>query len=748
MKKKIDSDIVKLYGLVVLLLTICVIICGMHLSDLTRSFREASLEKINVQTEMASQVLSKMFEKNIEIVAAEATEMEHKGGLSHTVICEALQECERQQRFQEVYFINSIGTVYHPDGSLTQVSIEEYTSKVDANVDGGVYLDNSTMNGDEKHFLAIAPVIAGGLFKGYFVGVDSTASILDHVTLGYLDDSAFSFITTNSGMILSATDSASTDGEENFYEFLLSTAKDEDATEVLIDQTMVKQENREAVQVSLELEDADIYLSCYPIEGTNDWNYACCMYDSAIAAMVRPIIIRTILTCLSVILIMLVLVAAVWHHIGSDQKRMEELAYCDTLTGARNIRYFEMKARELLEENRDMPYSLICFDILNFRYLNEGYGHEKADSILEALVKAANESFSYNETFARISADKFVCLAIDDGRDKARKEFVEEKVNHFANTIAVNYPVRIKSGIYIIMDYTEKISSMIDKADLARKTITGDSKKLYAYYEDTLIAETHRREYIESQMEEALTAGEFVPYLQPKWDMVEDHVAGAEALVRWIKPDGTMIYPNDFIPIFEKNGFVEKLDFFMLESICKYVRRLLDENRKVYPISINQSRYLLHNKAYVTMVQDILLKYEIPKDYVELELTETVFFLEREHMVNIMSKLKDINVMLSIDDFGSGFSSLNLLKDIPFDVLKIDRGFLDETATSNESKWILRKIVEMADGLGVKVVCEGVETKEQAEMLKEIGCHIAQGYLYAKPMPISEFEQRFNHKKD
>ena len=230
--------------------------------------------------------------------------------------------------------------------------------------------------------------------------------------------------------------------------------------------------------------------------------------------------------------------------------------------------------------------------------------------------------------------------------------------------------------------------------------------------------------------------------------MVEDHVAGAEALVRWIKPDGTMIYPNDFIPIFEKNGFVEKLDFFMLESICKYVRRLLDENRKVYPISINQSRYLLHNKAYVTMVQDILLKYEIPKDYVELELTETVFFLEREHMVNIMSKLKDINVMLSIDDFGSGFSSLNLLKDIPFDVLKIDRGFLDETATSKESKWILRKIVEMADGLGVKVVCEGVETKEQAEMLKEIGCHIAQGYLYAKPMPISEFEQRFNHKKD
>lgn len=748
MKKKIDADIVKLYGLVAALLTICAVICVAHVTNLTRDYRETTLEKIDVQTQMASQVLSKMFKKNIEIVTAEATEMAHKGGLSHAVICDALAECERQERFQEVYFVNSIGTVYHPDGSLTQVSIDDYTEMVDTNVDGGVYLDNINSSGNDKNFLAIAPVIAGGLFKGYFVGVDSIVSMLDHVTLGYLDDSAFSYITANDGTILSATDNASTDGIENFFTFLLEEARDREQTEELIERVQIAQESREPTQLSLELQGADIYLSYYPIEGTEDWNYVCCMYDSGISAMVRPIVIRAIVTCLSVILIMLVLVVIVWKHISRDQALMEELAYCDTLTGAKNMHYFEMKARELLDENRDLPYVIICFDILNFRYLNEGYGHEKADSILEAVVKAANESFSYNETFARISADKFVCLAIDDGRDKARKEFVEDRVNRFSNTIAVNYPVRIKSGLYIVTDYTEKIPSMIDKADLARKSISGESKHLSAYYEESLIEETRRREYIESQMEEALANGEFVPYLQPKWDMVEDRVAGAEALVRWIKPDGTIIYPNDFIPIFEKNGFVEKLDFYMLESICKYVRRLLDEGKEVFPVSINQSRYLLHNKAYVRMVQDILMKYEVPKDYVELELTETIFFLERDHMVSIMSKLKDINVMLSIDDFGSGFSSLNLLKDIPFDVLKIDRGFLDETATSKASKWILLKIVEMAEGLGVSVVCEGVETKEQAEMLKEIGCHIAQGYLYAKPMPLQEFEERFNHKRN
>lgn len=748
MKKKLNTDIVKLYGIIIGLVAICIVICAVHISDLTRSYRETTLDKINVQTQMASQVLSKMFEKNIELVADEASGMTHKGGLTYAIICDTLAECESQGRFQDVYYINAIGTVYHPDGSLTQIAIDEYTQLVNDNTEGGMYLDSNSSSGEEKYFMAIAPVIAGGLLKGYFVGVDSTASILDHVTLGYLDDSAVSYLTTNDGTILSASDSSAADGNENIFDYLVENAKDPEKMEEGLDGGRLTQELREPLQTTVELKDADIYLSCYPIEGTEDWNYTCCLYDSAINAMVRPIVIRAILTCLSVILIMLILVIIVWKHIIGDQTRMEKLAYCDTLTGAKNMHYFEMKARELLEENRDLPYAIICFDIMNFRYLNEGYGHEKADAILEALVKAANESFSYNETFARVSADKFVCLAIDDGRDRARREFLEERVNRYAGTIAMNYPIRIKSGTFIVTDYTEKISNMVDKADLARKSISGESKRLYAYYEDSLIEETRRREYIESQMEEALANGEFVPYLQPKWDMIEDKIAGAEALVRWIKPDGTMIYPNDFIPIFEKNGFVEKLDFYMLESICRYIRRLLDEDKPVYPVSINQSRYLLHNKAYVHMVQEILLKYEIPKDYIELELTETIFFLEREHMVSVMSKLKDINIMLSIDDFGSGFSSLNLLKDIPFDVLKIDRGFLDESSTSRASQWILLKIVEMAEGLGVKVVCEGVETQEQAEMLKEIGCHIAQGYLYARPMPIEQFEEKYNQKCD
>jgi EAL domain-containing protein (putative c-di-GMP-specific phosphodiesterase class I) len=249
-------------------------------------------------------------------------------------------------------------------------------------------------------------------------------------------------------------------------------------------------------------------------------------------------------------------------------------------------------------------------------------------------------------------------------------------------------------------------------------------------------------------MHEALESNEFRPYLQPKWNMQTDQIAGAEALVRWVNKDGTIIPPGDFIPVFEKNGFIEQVDFYMLEEICKYIRQMIDEGREVYPVSINQSRYLLYDPNYIMRVQEIMLRYRVPKGLIELEITETVFFSEKERMLEIMRNLKEFNMNLSIDDFGSGYSSLNLLRDIPFDVLKIDRGFLDESSQSDSGKFILRKIVEMAEGLNLKVICEGVETHEQVDMLLDIGCIFAQGFLYSRPIPIEEFMEKYNTPLD
>ncbi len=745
-KKHIDVNMVKLFGFSAALFAVCVLICVLHVVDLRTYFYEGAMARIDTQAQLGAQTLGKTFDKNMEVVNVQSFQLEHSGGLSHAVICDALEECDRTGRFANVYYVNTIGTVYHADGTLTQIGLEDYINIVGTTIDTGIYLKKGDKNLKDNRLAFLAPVAPAGFLRGYFVGVVSAEQLLNEVKDEYLEDYTFDYLLDYQGNIITSSYNELTEDRSNIIEFMLENSAEPAETDALIEGIRNVLEAQGFGQFFAELHGERVCISCASIKGT-DWLFASCTYESIINASNRPMTIRSILACACVIFIMSCLVIIIWRRIRGDQNKIEELAYSDILTGAMNMNYFEIKAKELLESNKELSYSIICFDIVNFRYVNEGYGHEKADAILVAVANAAYESFSYNETFARISADKFVCLAINDGRSSARKAFVEDRVNRYANSIAMNYPIKIKSGTYVINDYYESILAMVDKADLARKTVTGEAKITNAYYEESLMEETRKREYIESQMEEALGSGEFVPYLQPKWDMIDNCVAGAEALVRWIKADGTIIYPNDFIPIFEKNGFVEKLDFFMLEEICKYIRGLLDEGKKVYPVSINQSRYLLHNRDYVKNVQNILLKYEIPKDYIELELTETVFFLERDYMISIMSKLKEINIMLSIDDFGSGFSSLNLLKDVPFDVLKIDRDFLDETGTSEANKWILRKIIEMADGLGMKIVCEGVETEEQALILQGLGCRIAQGYLYAKPMPLKEYMDKYNVKE-
>lgn len=240
--------------------------------------------------------------------------------------------------------------------------------------------------------------------------------------------------------------------------------------------------------------------------------------------------------------------------------------------------------------------------------------------------------------------------------------------------------------------------------------------------------------------------GEFKVFLQPKMDVQKNQLAGAEALVRWIKMDGTMVYPDEFMAVFEANGFVEKLDFYMLDQVCKMQKRLEAQGYELVPISVNQSQMLLKNPNYVEKVMDVIKANDVARELIELELTETAFFGDTERLVDIMNRLRDEKCRIDIDDFGSGYSSLNMIKDIPFDILKIDRMFFSDS-NSGTGKIILEKIVEMAQAMGVDCICEGVETPEQEDLLRKIGCRYAQGYLYSKPIPMEEFIEKFMRKK-
>jgi len=463
--------------------------------------------------------------------------------------------------------------------------------------------------------------------------------------------------------------------------------------------------------------------------------------ESALADGDSSIIASTILAVAVILLSMVLLVLIQLFMNSKNSKMILSLAYGDEITGGKNLNYFKEFAVKVLNEYKGMPFSIYRFDVSNFRYINEAYGHEKADKVLKAIIEEGNQIFHTKELMVRINADQFVLLSRNTLDLEERLVQYCDKVNQRALDIGIRYPIKFKCGIYKVQDAKEDISLMIDKANAARKELTGDEKNLVAVYSDALVKDMRKIDKIESEMEIALFNGEFKMFIQPKWNIKEDHLAGGEALVRWIKNDGTMVYPNDFVPVFEKNGFIERLDMFMLESACQMIHEMVKQGKKVYPISVNQSRVLLHNKNYIDRITEILKKYNVPQGCIELEITETVFFMEKDKMFSVLNSLKSREVAISMDDFGSGYSSLNMLKDFPFDVLKIDREFFSESITSESSIWILRKIVEMARGLGIKVICEGVETQEQVDMLKDLGVSYVQGYFYSKPIPHERYEE-------
>ena len=244
-------------------------------------------------------------------------------------------------------------------------------------------------------------------------------------------------------------------------------------------------------------------------------------------------------------------------------------------------------------------------------------------------------------------------------------------------------------------------------------------------------------------MENAFRNHEFVVYMQPKVNLRTNQIDGAEALIRWKKMDGRIIFPNDFIPVFEKNKSITLLDFYVYDEVCKYIRQRMDMGKKVVRISVNVSRvHLMSIDELVNYIKSLLTKYKIPPQYLEFELTETVFSDKMDDTIILMKKLREeLGVMVSMDDFGSGYSSLNVLTKLPLDVLKLDKDFLKDFENDPDEKIIIPSVIDMAKKLNLSVVCEGVETKEQVAFLQDVGCDYAQGYFYSKPIPVEQFNE-------
>ena len=412
------------------------------------------------------------------------------------------------------------------------------------------------------------------------------------------------------------------------------------------------------------------------------------------------------------------------------------MADFDPLTKIYNRRAFYREAKKLIMRHQDINYDLVCFDIDRFKIINDIYGSSVGDELLIYLAHTGVKRMKkYGGLIGRLGDDLFAFVI--PHRDNIEEKLLQE-MNEDIDNFNLGIKVVISFGYYNIDDLTMPIGNMCDRAMMAIKKVKAKYNTSYAIYDDVLRNQVLEEQRIIDQMDQALQNDEFVPYYQPKFNMLTHRFIGYEALMRWISPTRGLIPPGSFIPIFEKNGFISKVDRVIWKKVCEDIVRSRKAGHVLLPVSVNVSRLELYDLQLGEDILALLAKYDLPIELFQLEITETAYMQDSVQMIEAVNKLKKLGFTILMDDFGSGFSSLNILKELPFDVIKIDLAFLEHFDENKKAEKILKSVIQMAKRLNMEVIAEGVETKQQEEFLVELGCNRAQGYRYARPVSGSE----------
>ena len=732
----------------------CLLACAIHMLTVGRIIEQNAEEDLLGHMDVAVEVINHDVDvqKEATLACADALRLD-KGKKGIVAI---LSDYVKDYGGYDFYYAAPDGITYYANGiqkedgayeQLATIHKYEYTNDF-------ICVTHEGTNAEGEHVSYWVGVcllqIEGYEEPGFLMSRRENDDLFEDECFRYLSELGTCSIIFKDGTVITADENYVREMglEDNYFDSLLEYSNGKNASEKQI----IKMRNNISgnVEGSIEFSSSsgkNVFVAYEEIRGTRDRYLTVTFQEDIVHEMIQPVLLRNFLLWVIILVIMMATIAFVWHNGRVAQKTVEKLAFYDEVTGGRNLNFFRKKAADIINKNRETPFLIYRFDILNFRYINEAYGHGKADIVLRACVEEFERIYSKHELCVRINSDHFLALIINNTDTAQNYKNYTKAIGECARLSGVRYPIRLRAGVYQVRKDDYDIDIMIDHANAARKSLTGNEKVLEATYSEKIVSNMKKVDAIESQMQSAIINDEFKIFLQPKWDIVNDCLVGAEALVRWIKDDGSMIYPSDFIPLFETNGFIEKLDFHMLEKLCKEISKLEEEN--VYhpvPISVNQSRILINNPDYVKNVEKVISRYDINKEYLEIEITETVFFDEKNKMIDVVNQLKELGLSLAMDDFGSGYSSLNILRDIPFDILKIDREFVSESVASKSSIIIMQKIIEMAQGMNLRVICEGVETKEQVDTLKELGCMVVQGYYYDKPLPMNEFLEKYCKK--
>ncbi len=604
-----------------------------------------------------------------------------------------------------------------------------------------IYTEEDT---DENMFAYAVPVYADKEVAGALaaeVGTDVFADVLQDRSV--LHGSGYIHLISDSGKILVRS-------EERVIEEELDTIYDND---------YIAQEEQENIKDALIKGESCFSEFTYNGEtyqvllaplGVNGWYLFCVQTAQSISGSIYHLMTNTQIITVVVLFIILIIIAYGYRIIYRSNHNLIKSAWYDPLTGAYNMAKFEYETAGIIENTYE--YSLAAMNIRQFKFINEIFGTRAADLLLCHMKSVIADNITENEYYCRNSEDMFYLLLRDTDRDRIKERIGKmiQEISRYAICNNRDYRILLYCGVVIgtdVEDEEPSVKKSMTHVRFALDTARQSLKNNIWFYDTRLHEDEKLQNYVESHMNQALDNHEFKLYLQPKVNLSTGRTSGAEALVRWIAEEGRIIYPGQFIPVFEANGFCVNLDMYMLEEVCRQIRKWIDDGLTPVPVSVNQSKLLFYEADYIANLKSLLDKYQIPAELISLEILEGLASENVNELNKRIGRLREIGFKISLDDFGSGYSSMNTLASLEIDELKFDRGFLLGLKDSGEEYErqiiIMNEIVELTKKLKISTVVEGVETKENEELVRDLGCEYGQGYYYSMPMSASEFSEKY-----
>lgn len=732
--------------LMIAFLVICVfmgIFCYYYYQQLQRTIKEESDQYLTEISKQIADNASRSINDNFAVLGTISNVLKNGKVSTYKEIQPVVSEQQHYWQYQNIFLVDKNGKAYDAYGKEVALSGEQYLQEVILERKKTMSLAQ-VIDGKEGVVFAIPVenmVIDGKEISALAASYD-LSTFNDILAMSAFNGEAYAYIIEKDGTMILRSNSEH--AAKTGYNLLssLSTNKENEESVKKIKEGMKNTLNG---IVNVTQNGVEEYLSYTALD--SEQGYLVAFVPISVVSSKSQMMLRiTLFFCGFITLAFAFLIGVLTLSFYSNKRKLEKIAYVDPVTGGNTIQGFYKIGEGILKDSKKGTYALVYTNIEKFKVLNEQFGKKACDEFLGDIQKGISENLQDRECMGRHFADNFCVLIRYSDEDTLvlrLKKWYENAMVQSENRKGIWISPTVEFGVFIIGDEEMPINNMIDRAKLAlgENSQELERKIRYAIYDDAIRRQLFREKLLEDMMEDSLKNGEFQVYLQPKYWAVSEKISGGEALVRWQSEKEGMIYPDEFITLFEKNGFIVKLDLWVFEEVCRRITSWVKAGWAPLKVSVNCSRIHLSNPNFLEQYQEICEKHHTPPEYIEIELTENIVFEDLTYLTEIINKIHEIGFGCSMDDFGSGYSSLNMLQDIPVDTLKMDKIFFGREKVSIErTKSVVGSILSMSKALEMETVAEGVEDRFYVDMLKDLGCTYIQGYYFAKPMPISEFE--------